>query len=213
MRWWVCQTKSSPNQKKRRGNSEQEKRIAEVWKPAIQTSTKSTLFRKIIPKPRNPRRKQSLVLSRWLAFESRGDPVSSHEKFDQVSGWNTPRATGNFFWKSFQCKISGFFQVILTRKYKKDFKWKDPKKFFLECMSLNHSVFLGRLQLHPKKITTFGGAKTPVMVGAASATARGTISTCAQVTLDAKNKSTISNNPFPMGDSYGWFVIIPVVTG
>ena len=109
------------------------------------------MFRKMIPKPRNPRRKQSLVLSRWLAFESRGDPVSSHEKFDQVSGWNTRRATGNFFWKSFQCKISGFFQVILTRKYKKDFKWKDPKKFFLECMSLNHSVFLGRLQLHPKR--------------------------------------------------------------
>ena len=56
-----------------------------------------------------------------------------------------------FLLKTFQCKNSGFFQVILTRKYKKGFKWKDPKKFFLECMSLNHSVFLGRLQLHPKK--------------------------------------------------------------
>lgn len=201
MRWWVLSNKIFPKQKKkRRGNTEQEKRIAEVWKPAIQTSTKSTLFRKMIPKPRNPRRKQSLVLSRWLAFESRGDPVSWHEKCDQVSGWNTRRATGNFFWKSFQCKISGFFQVILTRK---DFKWKDPKKFFLECMNLNHSVFLGRLQLHPTRTPTFGGAKTPVMVGAASATARGTISTCAQVTPDAKNKSTISNNPFPMEDSYG----------
>ena len=38
-----CHPQNLPQtKKKRRGNSEQEKRIAEAWKPAIQTSTKST---------------------------------------------------------------------------------------------------------------------------------------------------------------------------